>query len=217
MNIYALISGVVFLAYLPLAILALWSPANKQRRVFFWYIFASLAWSASSVLLNSDYMVLHKLALCKFNIITFTWVAVQFYNFSRSYGYGDYQMILGGGYIILVLVFVLVILDYIPKSIVLGNGVSYSIGNWFIMLSIGLAALAAENIRAQILAFKRSAKPVLKRRNIFFIAGISIMLVFTIPMGYPALSHLPLAHVGNIIAASLWTYVLIALPSDRAY
>jgi hypothetical protein len=215
MNIYALIPLIVFIAYLLLSILSLWSQPSKQRRLFYWYIFASLTWGVSSVMLNVDYLILNKLAFCKLNIITFTWVAIQFYAFSRPYGYGNYPGIVGGAYFILVLIVTLVIVDFIPKSIILGNGVSYSLGIWQTVLSVGLAALAAENIRAQVLAFRGSSEPIQRKRNIIVMIGIGIMLLFTIPMGFIAFSHLPLAHIGNLITASLWLYVLIGLGGHR--
>ena len=215
MSIYALIPGVIFVAYFVLAIIALWSQSNKQRRVFYWYIFASLAWSASSVILNSDYLVTHKLAFCKLNIATFTWSAVQFYNFSRSYGYGKYTWSMGGAYMLLLLVITLAVLDFIPVSIVLGNGVSYGLGIWLVFFLVGLAALTVENIRAQVLALTRSSGPVQRKLSIFIITVIGIRVVFSLPSGFVTFSHLPIGHIGNFIAASLLTYVLVGFPHDR--
>jgi hypothetical protein len=215
MNVYTLIPSIVFLAYLPLAIIALWGQPSKQRRLFYWYMFASLLWGASSILLNCEYLVSNKLAFCKFNITTFIWVAIQFYAFSRSYGQGKYTWLMGGAYLLLVLILILVILDIIPQSIVIGNGVSYSVGIWLIVIFAGLAGLTVENIRAQVLAFKGSSEPVQRKRNIAMITGICIMFLFSLPAGIVEFSHLPLGHIGNLIVASLWVYVLIGLSRDK--
>jgi len=215
MNIYTVMPFIIFLGYIPLTVISLWGTPKKQRALFHWYIFASLAWSISSILLNCDYLVSHKLAFCKLNITTFIWVAVQFYAFSRSYGRGSYIWYMGGAYILLILIIILAILDFIPQSMVINGGASYSIGIWLIVLFVCLAALAAENFRAQLLAFKKSLEPIERKQNIFMMIGIGIMFLFSIPTGFVSLSHLPISHVGNFIVASLWVYVLVGLRSGN--
>lgn len=214
MNLYTVVPIIVLLGYIPLTIISSWGTPRKQRRLFHWYVFASVLWSISSVLLNCDYLVSDKLALCKLNIVAFIWVAIQFYAFSRSYGQGSYTWYMGGAYALLVFIVVLALLDYIPQSMVIDGGVSYSLGIWLIVLFACLAALAAENIRAQVLVLKSSSEPVIRKRGIFIVIGIGIMILFSLPTGFVAFSHLPTGHVGNFIAASLWTYVLVGLSSN---
>ena len=122
---------------------------------------------------------------------------------------------MGGAYLLLVLVVMLVILDLIPQGIVIGNGISYSLGIWQIVLLVCLTALTAENLRAQLLAFKSSSEPVQRKQSIFIMTGIGILFLFSLPAGFVAFSHLPLGHVGNLIVASLWTYVLVGLRGGR--
>jgi hypothetical protein len=169
-----------------------------------------MVWGWSSFLLQSDYFTQYKLVLAGLNICAFMWVAVQLYCFSRSYGYGGYIFWMGFGYGLIAVVVILCILGQVPKDVQVGPGTTPLFGFWFWVLFMPVAILTIENVMAQLRQFRVEAEKVQRRRIVLVLIGIGVVVLFVSINAVESFRRIPVDHFGNLVAASIWTYVLIS-------
>lgn len=210
MNIYSLIPLVAVLAYIPLLIIIINSrPWQRQHQFFVVYLVAAMAWSLSSFLMHSNFLMEDKLLLAKLNMCTFVLMGVQLYLFSRSFGQGTYVFGIVLGYILLAGTIILAVLGYAPQSVTISDNVVVSIGIWLPIIFVPLALLMADNIVALLRKFRSLTDQMQRTRITYILIGVCIMGLFSFSNAIEFLRRFPVDHFGNLTAACLWTYATV--------
>jgi signal transduction histidine kinase len=210
MSGYSYIPLIAAIAYIPLFIIVLLSrPWQRQHLFFVLYLVSAIVWSSSSFLLHSTFFPENKMLLARLMTVTFVWMAVQLYIFSRRFGYGSYIPGAAFGYALLSVSIVLAALGYIPESVTVSEGVQLSIGVWFPVLFAPLVFLMADNVVALLRKLRTLTDQVQRTRVTYILIGVCVMALFSISNGFEFLRRLPVDHFGNLAAACLWTYATV--------
>ncbi len=211
MNIYALFPLVAVIAYIPLLITTISSrPWQTRHKLFILFLVAAMAWSLTAVFLRSNFFPQYNLLLLKVILITYTWMAVQFYCFASSFFAPGQGRWLPLAYASLAVVITLVLMGYVAEGVTAsGDKLYLNYGQGIIFLAIPLLTLAARMAyvfgkRLQILD-----NPVLRNQIFSLMLGIFVLIIFTLAALLPWGREFPINHFGGIIIAFILSYATV--------
>src|SRR4030043_133468 len=207
MNIYALIPLIAAVAYIPLFFILLNNrPWQRQHRLFVAYLTAAMLWSLGNVLARSDLFMGHKVLLAQVAIFGFLWTCVQSHYFVASF-YRNVSFKFPIAYGIPALGIVLMVLGYIPESVIIDKGITPVYDSWIYLLGFFLFILAVTDIYFLTRRFRTLTDPE-KRNQIFYvILGIFVLTCF-VSSGVTRFGReFPVTHLGNLVNALILSYV----------
>lgn len=208
MNIHSLIPLIAAIAYIPLLIILYANrPWQRQKKFFVSFLFAVMLWSFGDFLFRSDFLTGEKIVIAKTILCIFTLGLTQLHYFLRTY-YETKKPGVPVAYIFMAGAFVLVIL-FIPKQIIVNNGVIPVYGEWVYPLAVYYVLLIGSDVYILIRKLRGIVDPVAHNQLIYLIVSLFIAMVFTVLSMSGVGQAYPLAHVGNFINALLLTYTVI--------
>ena len=211
MNIYTLFPLVAVIAYIPLLITTISSrPWQRRHRLFILFLVAAMAWSLTAVFLRSNFFPQYNLLLLKLILITYTWMAVQFYCFVSSFFAPGQGRWLPLAYASLALVITLVLTGYLAEGVTAdGDKLYLDYGRGVVFLAISLLILA---VRVTYVFGKRLRildNPVLRNQIFSLMLGLFILISSTVAAFLPWGREFPVNHFGGIIIAFILSYATI--------
>jgi len=211
MSIQALVPLIATIAYIPLFISLIFNhPWRKRHRLLFVFLASAMLWSAASFLLRSGLLMEYRIQLFKVTICAGLWLMVQLYWFLRLLIGKDGGVGLWIGYSSLFIFATMCALGHIPQSISFeGSVIAPQFGLWILLIIAPELALLALFLNSAIRKLRVSTKP--EEHNLiqylFLAAGV---LIVSTSMGFTTLgAEVPFAHLGNLFAAGILTYVVL--------
>lgn len=212
MNLWAVIPLSSCVAFAVLLVLVMQQARTRANRVFAMFLLASGIWSLFAFLLDfrpsasSQYLIF-------WNGLVMTaipWVVVAYFHFIRAYENksGGIGVLLG--YALVSTILVLSLKGYVVKSAYFVNGfLVHDIKPWdFILAGIVIPYLVII-IRILFRRYRHSEDAIDRNKTAYLIAGWSILLVVSYITPFtPALSGLPIDHIGNLINAVIIAYTI---------
>ncbi len=212
MNVYTLFPLVAVIAYIPLFITTISSrPWQRRHKLFILFLVAAMAWSLTAVFLRSSLFPQYSLLLLKVILITYTWMAVQFYCFASSFFTPGQGRWLPFAYTSLAAIITLVLLGYIGEGVTSANGdkLYLDYGKGIILLAIPLLTLAARMTYVFGKRLKILDNPVLRNQIFSLMLGLFVLIIFTLAALLPWGREFPINHFGGIIIAFILSYATI--------
>ena len=211
MNIYAFFPLIATIAYIPLLVSTLRSrPWQRQHKLFTVFLTAAMAWSLVDYLARGNLFPQHNFLLFKIIVILYTWVVVQFYCFASSFfplGRGRWLPLAYGS---LAFVIALVVLGYVPQSVIVSGDKHYPVyGQGWVFIAIPLVTLL---VRTVYVLWKRLGildNPVLHNQISSLLISISVLAGFTFATLFLPWKEFPISHFGNLIVAFILSYATI--------
>ena len=210
MNEWAIIPLVSFLLFAILAIVVLRQDKRRINRIFALFLIASSIWSFTSFMLHLNLYPQYALLWNEILAATLVWVVVSYYHFVRAYNNrpGGLALYLGYGAVFTVLA--LALNGYLIEYALVINGVLYhGVGaSLYIIGGISAGFLISATL-GLINRYRRSIDAVDRNRTMYLVIGSVIVIVSTyITNLTPAISGLPIDHVGNMINAGVIAYAI---------
>jgi diguanylate cyclase (GGDEF)-like protein/putative nucleotidyltransferase with HDIG domain len=210
MNIQALLSLAVVVAYIPLFIILIFNrPWQQQQKLLVLVLVATVFWGITSFIFRSNFFIQERLLFAELAVCFFVWAAVQFHYFLASF-YQLKSFRVPYAYALLALVIPLALLGYLVKDIVYFDGVaafSYSIA--FYPLAISLCALFGRDFYLLWRRFTVLSDPVKRNQILYLLFGLSLMIVFSFSNLIELGKKYPLAHLGCAFNAGILTYAVL--------
>jgi diguanylate cyclase (GGDEF)-like protein/putative nucleotidyltransferase with HDIG domain len=209
-NEWAIIPLVSFLLFAILAIVVLRQDKRRINRIFALFLIASSIWSFTSFMLHLNLYPQYALLWNEILAATLVWVVVSYYHFVRAYNNrpGGLALYLGYGAVFTVLA--LALNGYLIEYALVINGVLYhGVGaSLYIIGGISAGFLISATL-GLINRYRRSIDAVDRNRTMYLVIGSVIVIVSTyITNLTPAISGLPIDHVGNMINAGVIAYAI---------
>jgi len=211
MNIYALIPLVATLAYIPLLVMMTGNrPWHRQQVLFITYLLAAMFWSLVDFLFRANFLPQHNFLLLQIILVFFTLTSIQLFWFSSTFLTQRLGFWLPFAYSSLVIVFVLIVLGYIPEGVIsVGRELHPQYGSAIVFLAVPLLTLLARNL---YLGFKRLRgldDPILYNQIVSLVLALSVIGVFTLAGQLPWGREYPISHFGNLINAFILSYAVV--------
>lgn len=217
MSIYALLTLIIIIAYIPLLIMTISSrPWQRRHGLFILFLVPAVIFGFINFLLRGDFFPQYNPLLLNVIFIAYTWVGVQFYCFISSFFAPGQGRWLPVAYATLAAVITLVLLGYIPRGISVSGGMLYlDYGLEIILLTIPLLILASRGLYLFWKRLKTLDNPVLYNQIVSLMISTSLMLIasvwviFTLAALLPWTWEFPIAHLATVIVAFILGYVTI--------
>jgi hypothetical protein len=211
-NIYALFPLVAVIAYIPLLITTISSrPWQSRHKLFILFLIAAMTWSLTDLFLRSNLFPQYNNFLLKLILITYTWMAVQFYCFASSFFAPGEGRWLPLAYASLAIVIGLALLGQVAEGVTVVNGdkLQLNYGRGLIFLVIPLLTLAARMTYVFGKKLRILDNPVLRNQISSLMLGLFVLLLFTMATLLPWGREFSITHFGGIINAFIFSYAVI--------
>ncbi len=200
--------GVVYITLL--AVIIINHKWQKLYKNFTLYLIAASLWAFSTLFLQGDLFMDHKLLLFKIVTLASMWWVVQLYHFARSFLNLHIDWGIWFGYISLVVFGIIAALGYAPPGIIIEGGtVSPEYGWWLILYTGPMLILASLVIVSLVRRFKTIVEPKEHNKVTYLIVAIGILITF----GFGGMTHpadkYAVSHIGGLISACIITYAII--------
>ena len=211
MNINSIPPLLASVAYIPLLVIFLMGHNwKKKHALLIVYLISAMVWSLSSFFLRSDFFPEYKLlffntTLCGLPFTATFLLSVINYHTHKPLGKFIYPI-----YALLVLFFILTIINYIPTSVVITNGVvapTFSI--WFYVLTVVFFIYPIALVVLLIRKFMKLTNPVERNIYTYFIITIVFLAAGALAGLSPIGEIFPISHFANLVNAIILTAVII--------
>ncbi len=217
MDIYALLTLIVAIAYIPLLVMTISSrPWQKRHGLFILFLVPAMIFGLINFFLRGNFFPQHNPLLLQLIFIAFTLVGVQFYCFVSYFFAPGERRWLPLAYASLAAVIALVVIGYIPSGITVSGGKLYlDFGVEIILATIPIFALAGRGLYLFWKRLRVLDNPVLYNQIVSLIFSISLMLIafvwviFSLAALLPWGGEFPIAHLGTVIVAFILGYATI--------
>ena len=211
MNIYALVPSVDTVIYAFLFFIVTSSrPWQRRHKLFLWFLSAAIFWSLADIFFRMDLFLEYKLLLAKVIICGFVWTVVQLHHFMTSFYPRSQGYWLPFTYTSLAAIVALVVLGYIPKSVVISENFYPVYGLWLIVIALPLLTIAAKNIFSLWRRLKVLDDPVMANQIGYLILAIFVLVLFSSAGSFLIIGReLPITHLGSMFTACILTYTTV--------
>ena len=212
MNPWALIPLISCVCFILLFLSVL--PQSKKRieRIFALFLFASMIWSFTAVMLlrdtsaSSEYLTFWNGLV----ITAIPLVVVSYYHFIRAYNNKNAGIGVWIGYSIVLIILGLALSGYVVKdAYFIGNLLYHDIYYWDYILAAILVPFLSLIILLLYRRYKNSVDPTDRNRTSYLIFGWSLLVVISYITPFtPSLKTLPIDHIGNLVNALIISYTI---------
>jgi diguanylate cyclase (GGDEF)-like protein/putative nucleotidyltransferase with HDIG domain len=210
MNIQALISLAVVVAYIPLFVILIFNrPWQRQHKLFILVLVSTIFWGLSDFFFRSNFLMQDKLFLSNVTLCFFAWAAVQFHYF-LTYFYKPKGFEFPIAYVLLAAIIVVALLGYLTESVSFINGVAISnYGIALIPVALSLCVLFGRDFYLLWRQFRVLTDPVRRNQILYLLFSLMFMVVFSFTTMTKVGKQYPLAHLGAVLNAGLLTYAVL--------
>ena len=210
MNVWALIPLISCVFFIVLFLSVLPQVKKRIERIFAIFLFASLIWSFTAVMLlhntsaSSHYLVFWNGLV----IAAIPLVVVSYYHFIRAYNNKKAGIGVCIGYAIVITIMILSFTGYVVKdAYFIGDLLYHDIYNWDIIIAAILIPFLTMTIIILFRRYKNSVDPTDRNRTSYLILGWSLLVIISYITPFtPSLKTLPIDHIGNLINALIISY-----------
>lgn len=209
MNIWTAIPLVTCLAYIVLFAISLPSAKRQINRVFIFYLAVSAIWSFFAFMLHLNAFPEQALFWNEALTVALIWALITYYHFIRAYTNKPAGTGVILGYILLLILAVLCFGGYIVQYSYVVDGFVYnSLG--ISIYFIGAVSLTFIGLGLYLLIkkYRGSIDPTDRNRTLYLLIGWSILILLTYSNMIPAVSGLPLDHIGSFINVLIIAYTI---------
>jgi diguanylate cyclase (GGDEF)-like protein/putative nucleotidyltransferase with HDIG domain len=210
MNIQALISLAVVVAYIPLFVILISNrPWQRQHKLFLMVLIPTMLWGLSNFVFRSDFFMQEKLFLSELVICLFIWSSVQFHYFLTSFYHpGGFRFPIA--YVLMAVIIAVTLLGYVTDSVSFINGVAVSnYGVGFVPVAISLCVLFGRDFYLLWRQFKVLTDPIRRNQILYLLFSIVLMVLFSFTAVTDIGKQYPLTHLGAVLNAGLLTYAVL--------
>jgi len=210
MNVQALISLAVVIAYIPLFVILLYNrPWQRQHKLFILMLVATILWGLSNFLFRSDLLMQDRLFLFKIVMCCFAWAAVQFHYFLVFFyqpkGFGFPY-----AYVLLAAIIVATLLGYLAEDVAFISDIPVPVyGIAFIPVAISLCVLFGRDFYLLWRRFTVLTDPVKRNQILYLLFSIALMILFSFSAVTDIGKQYPLTHLGAVFNAGILTYAVL--------
>jgi diguanylate cyclase (GGDEF)-like protein len=209
MNTHALIPLIAAVAYIPLFIILINNrPWQRQHKLFAAYLIVAVLWSLSDTFFRSNLLIDYKTLLLEVVIFAFLLTCVQSHYFVASF-YRNVNFKFPIAYGIPALGTALMVLGYIPETVIISGGITPVYGIWIYPLGFFLFILAIMDIYFLVRKLRILNDPEKRNQILYLIVGISILAIFIGTSVTRFGREFPVAHMGNLINAGVLSYITV--------
>jgi diguanylate cyclase (GGDEF)-like protein/putative nucleotidyltransferase with HDIG domain len=211
-NVWSLIPLVSCVFFIVLFLSVLPQVKKRIERIFALFLFASMIWSFTAVMLLHDTSASsHYLIFWNGLVITcIPLVVVTYYHFIRAYNNKKADISVFVGYAIVFTIMILSFTGYVVKdAYFIGNLLYHDIYYWDYILAPILVPFLSMTIIMLYKRYKNSIDPTDRNRTSYLILGWSLLVMISYITPFtPSLKTLPIDHIGNLINALIITYTI---------
>ncbi|MFC2070876.1 histidine kinase [Chloroflexota bacterium] len=212
MNLWGLLPLISCLTFTALLILVMYQTKRRVEKVFAIFLFASAVWSFTSFMLvidlspSSQYLIFWNGLV----ITAIPWVVVTYYHFVRAYNNKPGGILLYISYALIFGILIANLNGLVVKSASLIDGFLYhDIKPWDYAIAGLLVILLFTVFHMLGRRYRDSTDSIDRNRTMYLIIGWSILVVISYITPFtPALSGLPIDHIGNLINALIIVYAI---------
>ncbi|MBM3142726.1 MAG: diguanylate cyclase [Chloroflexi bacterium] len=210
MNVQALISLAVVVAYIPLFVILVSNrPWQRQHKLFILVLVPTVLWGLGNFLFRSDLFMQDRLLLFKLVMCFFAWAAVQFHYFLTSFyqpkGFG-FPL----AYVLLAAIIVVTLLGYLAEGVAFINDIPVPVyGIAFIPVALSLCVLFGRDFYLLWRRFTVLTDPVRRNQILYLLFGIVLMTLFSLSAVTDVGKQYPLTHLGAVFNAGILTYAVL--------
>ncbi len=209
MNTHAIIPLAAAIAFIPLFIVLIFNrPWQSRHKILFLYLLAAILWSFTDFLFRSNFLIDYKLLLLKVGLWIGLWMGIQFIFVIRYFSQAKHLR-LPFIYILLAALTVLEIIGYVPQGIEVTNGLHIQYGIWYISLTFVLFVIVSGDLYFMGRRLVNTSNIEERNQITYLLTGIAVLIIFGIASFVPGGGRFPLAHIGNLLNASILTYVFL--------
>jgi diguanylate cyclase (GGDEF)-like protein/putative nucleotidyltransferase with HDIG domain len=210
MNIQALISLAVVVAYIPLFVILLYNrPWQRQHKLFLLVLVATSLWGLVNFLFRSDFFTQDRLLLFKLVMCFFAWGSVQFHYFLDSF-YQSKRYGFPFAYILLVAIIAVTVLGYLTADVTFIDDIPVPVyGVAFIPVAISLCVLFGRDFYLLWRQFKILTDPIRRNQILYLLFSIVLMVIFSFSAVTDIGKQYPLTHLGAVLNGGLLTYAVL--------
>jgi diguanylate cyclase (GGDEF)-like protein/putative nucleotidyltransferase with HDIG domain len=210
LTVWAIIPLVSFILFAILAVVALRQRSRRLNRNLALFLIASSIWSFTSFMLHFNPYPRYALLWNEILAATLVWTVVSYYHFVRTYNNkpGGFGVYLGYGAVFTILA--LALNGYIIEYAYVVNGVLYHGAGVSGYVIGGISAFFLISATwALVRRYQHSVDPADRNRTMYLIFGSVVVIVSTYVTNLtPAISGLPIDHVGNMVNAGVIAYAI---------
>ncbi|HAV10211.1 MAG TPA: hypothetical protein DCX22_01130, partial [Dehalococcoidia bacterium] len=210
MNSHTIIPLVAATAYLPLlALLYVNRPWQQKHKLLFLYLIGAALWSFGDIFFRSNLFMEDKVLLGKIILCILFWAGTQLHYFMK-YIYSPVETTkkIPFAYIAMILSWAIII-AFLPESVSTVNGVTPSYGFWLIPPSASLVYFLCRDLVLLSRRYRQLTDPIKRSQILYIIIGAAIIVSFTLSSFSQFGREFPLAHIGNVLNASILTYTIL--------
>jgi diguanylate cyclase (GGDEF)-like protein/putative nucleotidyltransferase with HDIG domain len=211
--IKAAIPLVATIAYIPLFIILLSNRLrDRKQRFFFLFLIPAILWSSIGFLGYSDLFVGNEWFVVKFGICTAIWMVVQLHYFLSSFHRSE-RIRIPWAYVFLLATIILTALDLIPTDITItgAGAITVDYGPWTIAIGLlFVSTVGAKDIYSLWQRRRASFDPAERNQIGYLLAAIGVLTIFLLGSFTPSGAEYPVPHIGNLLAACIFTYAVVA-------
>ncbi|MDD5037871.1 MAG: diguanylate cyclase [Dehalococcoidales bacterium] len=211
MNIYALFPLIAIVTYIPLLIGTVSSrPWQKRQGLFILFLISAISWSLVSFLLRGNILPQYDDILLQIILISYTWMAVQFYCFASSFFNPGQGRWLPFAYFSLAAIIIMVLTGRMSESLTISESKLYlDYGRGGIIIAIPLLVLATRMTYVFGRRLRILENPVLRNQLNSLMLSLFVLIISTIATFLPFGREFPLTHAGGIIIAFILSYATV--------
>ncbi|MGA7677228.1 MAG: diguanylate cyclase [Dehalococcoidia bacterium] len=210
MNIQALISLAVVVAYIPLLVILFFNrPWQRQHKLFALSLASIIPWGIADFFFWSGFFIQEKYFLSELVLCLFTWAAVQFHYFLASF-YQPKGFRFPIAYILMAAIIVATLMGYVTESVAFIDGIpvpSYDIG--FIPVAISLCILFGRDFYFLWQRFRALTDPIKRNQILYLLFSIVLMALFSFSAVTNFGKRYPLTHLGAVFNSAVLTYAVL--------
>jgi len=141
--------------------------------------------------------------------VVLVWTLITYYHFIKAYTNRPNRKEIYIGYVFLVALAILCFRGYIVQYSYVKDGILYhSLGNAIYLIGVMSLTYISGGLYLLIKRYRSSTDPTDRNRTMYLIMGWSILILLTYSNLIPAVSGLPLDHIGSLANVLIITYAI---------
>lgn len=182
----------------------------KRHILFIFFLIPAMIWSLIDYFARSGFFPQYEIVFIRAIIIAFPVMAVQFHLFSSYFFPPGKSRWLPFAYGSLAAIITIVLLGYVPESIILsGDRLRPVYGIWIVVIALPLVVLALRNIFIFWRRMRNTDNAIMYNQSFTLMLGISVLMMSMLISLFPWGTEYAIGHFGNLINAFILTYAVI--------
>jgi diguanylate cyclase (GGDEF)-like protein/putative nucleotidyltransferase with HDIG domain len=208
-TIWALIPLITCFAYIVLFCFSIPSIKKRINSIFCLYLAVAAIWSFTAFMLHLNAFPSQALFWNEATTVTLVWTLITYYHFIKVYTSKAGVVDLVVGYTGLFILLVSCFMGYIVQYAYVENGILYnSLGSSIYIIGVASLTAIGAGFYLLIKKYRGSTDPTDRNRTMYLLFGWSILLLLSYSNLIPAVTGLPLDHIGSLVNVFIIAYAV---------